>query len=163
MNSRRPGSPNWSRTCTRAVCRWNRWMPNCSWHGGPRCSRTSCGRPRSSPIRMGRRCSPLRIVSRRWTPNTCVRSVRWSRRNPCAACVKCCSPARRNPTSCTRCWPARPASRSAGYAVTTPRSWPRPSPSSWRLRPRLPRSPIRRPSPTWQSSTRPRTFRPSSC
>ena len=47
------GSPNWSRTCTRAVCRWNRWMPNCSWHGGPRCSRTSCGRPRSSPIRMG--------------------------------------------------------------------------------------------------------------
>ena len=41
-------------------------------------------RPRSSPIRMGRRCSPLRIVSRRWTPNTCVRSVRWSRRNPCA-------------------------------------------------------------------------------
>ena len=48
------------------------------------------------------------------------------------ACVKCCSPARRNPTSCTRCWPARPASRSAGYAVTTPRSWPRPSPSSWR-------------------------------
>ncbi len=63
---------------------------------------------RSSPTRMVRRCRPPPTASRRWMSNTCVPSDRWSRRNPCAACATCCSPARRKPTCCTRCWPARP-------------------------------------------------------
>ena len=43
--------------------------------------------------------------------STCAPSDRWCRRNPCAACATCCSPALRKPTRCTPCWQGAPVCR----------------------------------------------------
>ena len=84
-----------------------RGTANCSWPGGPRCSRTSSARRRSSRIRTVWRCRPprtgsCRSISRAWCA---PRGPWWRRRRP-VGCAICCSPAPRRRICCTPRWRA---------------------------------------------------------